>query len=477
MTQTVSATIDVLRGTVAGSILLPEDEGYDAARSLWHGDIDRRPAVIARCTGPEDVAAALAFAREQDLEVTVRGGGHGHWGAFASDGGLMIDLSPIDHVVVDPDERRARCGGGATLGQLDAATQEHGLAVPAGTVSHTGVGGLTLGGGFGWLTPMYGLTIDNLESAEVVLADGRCVRASTTEHPDLFWALRGGGGNFGVVTEFEFRLHSVGPLVHLAMLFVGQDRAAQALKAARDAAASFDRTISAGVVCIAAPPAPFVPPEFQLKPVVAAVVVGLGSAEEHAAATQTVRLAIAPAFEMATPLPYTALQQMLDDGTPWGVHAYGKGLYLDELADSTLDVLVEQLRGRRSPMSQVLIFPFGGAYAEVDDDATALGGPRSLRYVIVIDAIATDPEAFVDERQWAKDTWTALRPSALHDGAYVNLMAEYEEGGLRDTYGPPKFDRLRQIKAVYDPTNVFRHNANIPPPDGPRPERKRRWQR
>jgi FAD/FMN-containing dehydrogenase len=463
MTRTVGGDITALRAEVSGSVLLPGDDGYDEARAVWNGDIDRRPAVVVRCVGPDDVAAALAFAQERGLEVAVRGGGHGYWGAAVPEGGVMVDLSPIDHVVVDADARRARVGGGATLGQLDAATQEHGLAVPAGTVSHTGVGGLTLGGGFGWLSKVHGLTIDNLESAQVVLADGRCVLASATERPDLFWAIRGGGGNFGVVTEFEFRLHPVGPLVHLAMLFVEQDRAVHALRTGRDVAAGLGGTVNAGFACISAPPAPFVPAEHHLAPVVTLIMVGFGSAEEHAAAVASARAALQPLFEMVTPMPYTALQQMLDDGKPWGIRSYTKGLYLDSLPDEAIDVIAAQLPGRRSPLSEVLIFPLGGAVAEVADDATAFGGSRSMRYVIAVEGVAPDPDTFVHERQWARDTWDALRPAALHDGAYVNLNAEFAGDSLRNTYGPEKFERLRRIKAVYDPSNVFRHNANIPP--------------
>jgi FAD/FMN-containing dehydrogenase len=398
------------------------------------------------------------------LEVAVRGGGHGYWGAAVPEGGLMIDLSPIDHVVVDPVARRARVGGGATLGQLDAATQEHGLAVPAGTVSHTGVGGLTLGGGFGWLTRLHGYTIDNLESAQVVLADGTFARASATEHPDLFWALRGGGGNFGVVTEFEFRLHEVGPLVQFAMLFVEQARAAQALRTARDLTAGLGRTISPAIACVSAPPAPFVPPEHHFAPVVALILIGFGTPEEHAAAVVAARDRLHPLFDVATPMPYVALQQMLDDGAHWGVRAYTKGLYLDELPDAAIDTLAAGLPGRVSPGSQVLVFPFvGGAVGDVPDDATAFGGGRSLQYVIAIECMADSDEVFVHDRHWVRDTWNALRPAAVHDGAYVNLNAEFEGDSLRNTYGAEKFDRLRKIKRQYDPANVFRHNANIPP--------------
>ena len=463
MTRTIDRDVTTLRAAMNGAVVLPGDEGYDEARSVWNGDIDKRPAVIVRCAGPDDVAAALRYAQETGLEVAVRGGGHGYWGAAVPEGGLMVDLSPIHHVVVDPTARRARVGGGASLGQLDAATQEHGLAIPAGTVSHTGVGGLTLGGGWGWLSRVHGFTIDNLESAEVVLADGRCVRASATEHPDLFWGLRGGGGNFGVVTEFEFRLHEVGPIVQFAMLAVEQDRGAHALRAARDITERLGRTISPGIACVSAPPAPFVPAEHHFAPVVALILVGFGSVAEHEAAVATAREALEPLFDAVTPMPYVALQQMLDEGMAWGIRSYTKGLYLDELPDAAIETLADQLPRRRSPLSEVLIFPLGEAIADVGDDDTAFGGSRSLRFVVAIEGVASDAETFAHDRQWVRDTWDALRPAAVHDGAYVNLMAEFEGDSLRNTYGTAKFDRLRSIKAQYDPTNVFRHNANIPP--------------
>lgn len=459
--RSVGSTVAALRTAAAGRVLLPGDDGYDAARSVWNGTIDRRPAVIVRCTGPDDVAAALRYARGAGLEVAVRGGGHGYWGAAVPEGGLMIDLSPIDHVAVDPDARRARVGGGATLGRLDAATQEHGLAVPAGTVSHTGVGGLTLGGGVGYLTRLHGLTLDNLEAAEVVLADGRCVRASATEHPDLFWALRGGGGNFGVVTEFTFRCHPVGPLVHFAMLFVEQDRAAHALRTARDLHVGPGGTVL--MACLSAPPAPFVPANHQGAPVVATMVLGFGTADEHAADVAAARTALEPAFATVTSLPYTALQQVQDDTAPWGVLAYTRGLYLDAVSDDAVDALVDRLAQPRSPGSLVAFLPLTGAYGDVTDDATAFGGSRSARFQVAVETHVTDRDDFARDRQWVRDTWAALRPAARDGGAYVNLNAEIDDSTLRQTYGPVKFDRLRRIKRVYDPDNVFRHNANIPP--------------
>lgn len=463
MTSTARYDVEELRARMGGTVLLPGDDGYDEARSVWNGEIDKRPAVIARCTGPDDVAAALRYAREEGLEVAVRGGGHGYWGAAVPERGLMIDLSPLDSVVVDPEARRARCGGGAKLAQLDAATQAHGLATPAGTVSHTGVGGLTLGGGFGWLSRLHGLSIDNLGSAEIVLADGRCVRASATEHPDLFWAIRGGGGNFGVVTEFEFRLHPVGPMVHLGLLFVEQERAAHALRAARDWFDAVPEGISPAVACISAPPMPFVPEEHHFRRGVGVIVVGFGSAEEHAAAVVPLREALDPLFEVLTPIPYVGLQQMLDEAEPWGIHAYTKGLYLDIMPDEVVDTLAERLPGMTSPLSEVLIFPFGGAYAEVGEDDTAFGGSRGLRYIIAIEAIAPDSATLAVDRQWVRDTWDALRPAAVGSGSYVNLMAEAPEDALRSAYGPRKFERLARIKAQYDPSNVFHVNANIKP--------------
>jgi len=463
VTSIASPSVDLLRETMAGSVLQPSDAGYDEARNVWNGAIDRRPAIIARCTGPNDVAAALAHAQAAGLQVAVRGGGHGFWGAAVPEGGLMIDLSPLDTVTVDPVARRARCGGGAQLAQLDAATQEHGLAVTAGTVSHTGVGGLTLGGGFGWLTPLYGLTIDNLESAEVVLADGRCVRASATEHPDLFWALRGGGGNFGVVTEFEFRLHEVGPIVHLAVLFAEQDRAAHAIRTARDEFRKLPAGFSPAITCVNAPPAPFVPAQYHSAPGVALIVVGFGTAEEHAAAVAPIREALSPLFDAVMPLPYVALQQMLDEALAWGVHSYVKGLYLHDIPDDAVDILAEQAGRRESPMSELLIFPFGGAYAEVGEDDTAWGGRRDMKYALAIEGVAADGETLTGERRWVRDTWDAMLPFAAGKGIYVNLMTELDERMVLATYGQAKYERLAVIKAAYDPDNVFSVNANIKP--------------
>ena len=451
-----------------GVLLRPGDEGYDAARSVWNGGIDRRPALIARCQSPADVAAALAHAQRTGLEIGVRGGGHNYGGAAVPEGGLMIDLSGLDQVSVDPATRRARCGGGATQAQLDTSAQAHGLAVTGGTISHTGVGGLTLGGGMGWLTRACGLAADNLVSAEVVLPDGRCVRAAAEEHPDLLWALKGGGGNFGVVTEFEFQLYPVGPMVHLGMLFWELDRAAAGLRAARDLVTGLPRNAGAMIVAMNAPPAPFIAEQHHFTLGVALMVVGFSSAEEHAALVAPARAALPPLFEFVTEIPYLALQQMLDESAPYGiVHAYNKSLYLDDLTDEAIDVVVERLPGKTSPMSLLPIFPLGGAFADVAEDATAFGGSRTARFVVNMDAIALDPATLAADREWVRALWEALRPLAAGSGSYVNFMTDYEEDRVRAAYGPAKYERLAAIKAQYDPGNVLHRNANIKP-GGPR---------
>jgi FAD/FMN-containing dehydrogenase len=455
--------IEALRTQLSGVVLTRGDTGYHEARSAWNGEIDRYPAVIARCAGATDVVAAIGFARQHGLEISVRGGFHNTAGTAICDDGLMIDLSPLRQVEVDPAARRARVGGGATLGDLDAATQAHGLAVPAGIVSHTGVGGLALGGGMGWLTPLFGLTADNLVSAEVVTADGRRLRAAADENQDLFWALRGGGGNFGVVTEFEFQLHPVGPLVHLGMFFWGLDQGAEALRLGRDLFATLPGNANAMIISVNAPPAPFVPEQFHFMPGYIVVVVGFGSAEEHAGVLAPIRAALPPLFEFVTPMPYTQLQQMFDQGTQWGTNCYEKALYLDELTDGAIAVITEQQVRKTSPMSLLELYRLGGAYAEVGEDETAFGGRRTSRFGVFMIGLTTNPEQLVAERAWVRSFWEALRPHATGAGGYVNAMTEIEDDRVRASYGPVKYERLARVKAAYDPDNVFHLNANITP--------------
>ncbi|MGH3603876.1 MAG: FAD-binding oxidoreductase [Pseudonocardiaceae bacterium] len=450
---------------MSGPVFIPADADYESARLIWNGDIDRHPAVIARCQTQQDVVTAVGFAQREGMEIAVRGGGHGISGSAVCEGGLMIDLSGMQNVVVDPERRRAVVGGGASLAELDAATQAHGLAVTGGVVSYTGVAGLTLGGGMGWLTRKLGLSIDNLEAVEVVLADGRCVRAYADSHPDLFWAMRGGGGNFGIVTSFEFRLHPVGPEIHLALLFWGLDQGHDALRTARDGIPALSEDIYP-LLCVAlnAPPAPFVPEQHHFAPGYALLLVGFGSADEHAQAVAPIRAACPPLFEFITPIPYTALQQLFDDNPfPWGIRAYEKALYLDELSDEAINVLVERATDRTSPMSFMPIFRLDGAFTRVGEQDTAFGGTRTPQYAVNIIAISPDAAALAADRKWVRSVWDALRPLAASASGYVNFDAEHDDDRVRATYGSTKYDRLAQIKAQYDPGNVFHRNANISP--------------
>lgn len=463
MTETVVDAVANLQETMGGRVVAPGDPDYDRVRAVWNADIDRHPSVIAQCVSAVDVAAAVSFARAHGLEIAVRGGAHSMSGASTVEDGLVVDLSLMREVVVDPDARRARVGGGALLSDLDAATQRHGLAVPAGMISHTGVGGLTLGGGMGWLTRKAGLTIDNLVSAEVVLADGRIVRASATEHPDLFWALRGGGGNFGVVTEFEFQLHPVGPMVQLGLFFWELRQGGDVLRLARDLVADLPPEVNILIAGLNAPPAPFVPEQHHFQPGYALLLTGFDDGPEHAALTDRIRAALPPLFDMVSPMPFEALQQLLDTANGWGQLNYEKSTYLPELSDAVIDVVTEHLPAKTSPLSVVLFYRLDAAYSEVGEDDTAFGGTRSPHYAVFIVAIAHDQETLASDRAWARSLWEALQPSTDGTGTYVNAMTEYDENRVRATYGPAKYARLTQIKTEYDPTNVFHRNINIAP--------------
>ncbi len=463
MTAVAGQGLDGLRSRFSGRVITAADGDYNQARSVWNGAIDARPAVIARCAGAGDVAAAVGFAQDAGLEVSVRGGGHNFGGAAVGDGGLTIDLSTMCEVMVDPDARTARVGGGATLAQLDAATQAHGLATTGGTVSHTGIGGLTLGGGFGWLTHQFGLSCDNLLSAEVVTATGEVLRASATQHPDLFWALRGGGGNFGVVTEFEFQLHPVGPLAQLGLFFWDLEDGEAALALAQQVTAGLPPRMGALIAGLNAPPAPFVPDQHHFRPGYALIVAAFGADAEHARLADQIRSAVPPLFEFITPIPYTGLQQILDDAAPWGILAYEKSLYLDALSPEVISIITAQMRRKQSPMSLLLAFPMGGAFCQVPDEATAFGGSRAPGVIVNAAAVAPEPGLLAADRGWVRRVWQDLLPYAPGTGGYVNFMNDYEADRVRASYGPAKYQRLAQVKAAYDPGNVFHRNPNIDP--------------
>lgn len=462
MTQILSDDLNVLRAAVSGPVIAPDDRGYDDARKLWNADIDRRPAAIVRCASPTDVSATIGYATRNGLELAVRGGAHSFAGLSSVDGGVVIDLSLLNEVSVNPAARRARVGGGALLGDVDRATQAHGLAVPMGMVGHTGVGGLSLGGGIGWLAGKAGLSIDNLVSAEIVTADGRIRRIDEQHEPDLFWAIRGGGGNFGVVTEFEFRLHEVGPMIQFGFQFWGLDQGAAVLRLADRVVSTLSDDITLLVASLNAPPAPFVPQQHQLQPGYALIFVGLGAAEEHANVLAGIRAELPPLFEFATPMPFVALQEMLDEGNRWGLHDYEKGTYLEKLTDESIAVITEFVPRKTSPLTVVLFQRLDGAYSRVGENETAYSGERSDRFAVFIIAECPAPEMLPQERAWVRDFWTALSAHA-GIGAYINSVSDAEADRVRASYGTAKYERLARIKRAYDPDNVFHRNANIQP--------------
>ena len=462
-TQTISGDLAALRAAMSGPVFGPNDEGYDEARKVWNADIDRRPAVIVRCTSTADVRAGIAFAQEAGREISVRCGAHNAAGAAVCDDGLMVDLSLLNQVTVDPEARRARVGGGALLRDVDAATQAHRLAVPLGLIGHTGVGGIALGGGMGWLTRKFGLTADNLVAAEVVTADGRVLRAAADEHADLFWALRGGGGNFGVVTQFEFQLHEVDPMVDFGLFFWGLDQGPEMLRLARKIVAGMSTDSSVVIGAVNAPPAPFVPEQHQLVPGYVMLVVGFDGTPEHAQLVARIRTELPPLFDLVTPMPYTELQQLLDEGNDWGNYCYTKPAYVEDLSDGVIEVLAEHVPRKLSPMSLLLFYRLDEAFSRVDEHDTAFAGGRSPRFIAFFVGCAPDPSMLAADRTWVQDGWEALRPHAVGREGYLNEYMELEDATLRRAFGSAKYDRLARIKGEYDPDNVFRHNANIKP--------------
>lgn len=439
------------------------DARYAEAVAIWNGAIARRPAAVAHCNNAEDVQRALLFAREHHIELSVRGGGHNFAGNALCDGGLMIDLSPQRDVMVDVARRRARCGGGTRWSELDAACQAHGLAVTGGMISHTGVAGLTLGGGLGWLHGKMGLACDNLVSVEIVTADGQILRASESAHAELFWGLRGGGGNFGVVTEFEFELMPVGPTVQLGAFFYELERAKQMLRLSNEITRGLDDDWGAFLCGMSAPPAPFVPVQHQGRLCFALVLAGLRDEQAHAPLFDHIRKTLPPLFELVTPIPYVQLQSMFDASAPWGVHAYEKAVYLDELTDPAIDAIISHFPRKQSALSFLPIIVMGGEYARIPEDAVAFGGKRSTRFAVNITAMTHDPAQLEAEVAWARACWSELAKHASSTGSYVNYIVEQDTARVRASYGEAKYARLSALKAKYDPANIFHMNANIKP--------------
>jgi FAD/FMN-containing dehydrogenase len=443
-------------------LLHPGDERYDDARRVWNGAIDRRPAVIACCTSAEDVSTALRKARERDLRVAVRGGGHGIAGHAVCDGGLVVDLSPMREIVVDPQARTARAGGGVLWGELDAATQQHGLATVGGIVTHTGIAGLTLGGGIGWLMRRHGATVDNLLAAEVVTAGGEVVRASQREHPDLFWALRGGGGNFGIVTSFEYRLHPVGPAVLAGPVYHALEDAPDVLRFYRDFVADAPDELTTIINLRQAPPLAFLPEHVHGRPVLAVAVCYAGPIDRGKEVVRPLRAFGRPLVDAIAPRPYVELQQLFNPTVPHGWHYYWRSWEVPPLGDAAIDTLVEQTARITSPRSYVIVFGLGGAVARVPEQDTAYA-QRDAAHNVNINAVwlPGDPDSDRHVR-WARECFDALGPVAA-GRAYVNFLADEGQERVKAAYGAAKYARLVDVKRRYDPENVFRLNQNIDP--------------
>lgn len=464
-TDTPSTTIDdaalaAFRRAFRGELILPGDTDYEEGRRIWNGTIDKHPALIARCTGTDDVVAAVGFARTQGLLVAVRGGGHSMAGHSTCDGGIVIDLSPMSAVRVSRARRRARVQGGCLLGAFDTATQAHMLATPAGVVSHTGLGGLVLGGGFGWLSRKYGLSIDNLVRAEVVTADGRVLTASDTENTELFWGLRGGGGNFGVVTEFEFALHEVGP-VRFASAYFSLDEGRRVLRAWRDHMAKAPDELSWECYLRLAPPLPELPEDLRGKPVICAMGCWVGDPHEGERQLETFLTCGKPYGLTKATLPYRALQAYSFPGAVVPDRIYTKSGYMTELTEDAIDVALSHASRLTSPFSQLELLYLAGAVARVPDEATAYANRRSP-FVINLASAWMKPTEDEQHIRWARQGFEAFGPH-LSRGGYVNFMNPGEAGRTEDSYGRAKFARLQALKAEYDPANLFRLNANIVP--------------
>ena len=446
-----------------GAVISPGEAGYDSARAIWNAMHDRRPALIARPQSARDVAAAIRYARTAGLPIAVRGGGHSMPGHSVCDDGIVIDLRELGQVRVDPRARRATVGGGALLGEVDRATQEHGLVLPAGVVSHTGVGGLTLGGGVGRLMRRYGLTIDSLLSAQVVTAEGGLLRAAADENADLFWALRGGGGNFGVVTEFEFALHELSELVILAT-WHPLEEARQVMERGRremgDPAAR-DELLWTSFLR-RANDVPWVPPELVGRRGIMSLVEWSGDPGEGRALLSRIRDDLEPAASDLSVVPFLFMQTVTDDLFAPGLRTYIKAGFAADLPGELIGALLDRAALIESPISQIELLALGGAIARVDPSATAFPF-RQARWLINIPATWRDAADDDQETAWARATYAAVKPY-LSEGSYVNFMGD-DEDDTAAAYGRT-IERLRQVKAVYDPANVFRLNQNITPAVG-----------
>jgi FAD/FMN-containing dehydrogenase len=462
MATTTSTGLASLARQLRGELIEPGDAGYDQARRVWNGMFDRRPAAIARVRGVVDVVAVVDYARETGTELAVRGGAHSSAGYSTVDGGIVLDFSRMNAVWVDPQVKRARAQAGALWGDVDRETQAHGLAVPGGQISHTGIAGLTLGGGVGWLSRQYGLTIDSLHSVELVTADGRLVTASEQEHADLFWGLRGGSGNFGVAVSFEYCLHDVGPLVLGGPLLYALEDAPAALRNARDFFLDAPDEVSLWLSLTHVPPHPPFPVECWGLPVLA-VVPFCTDLERGPALLEPLTTFGSPIANLHGPLPYTALQSALDDVDPHGHRYWERGDNLAAFSDGAIEALVAAARDASSPRNELLVFPLGGAISRVPAEATAFGD-RTAPWAVWVVSQWTDPAEDAIHRDWARAVSASLEPWTT-GSVYVNAIGgDVTEARKLAAYGgASKYERLRELKRTWDPDNLFHLNHNVAP--------------
>ncbi|MGH2720569.1 MAG: FAD-binding oxidoreductase [Actinomycetota bacterium] len=455
-------SLEALSARLQGSALRPGDARFDEAVAIWNAMISSRPALVVQPGSAADIREAIAFARANGVLLSIKGGGHNIAGTSLADGGLTLDMSGLRTVEVDPGRRLARVGAGCLLGDVDRATQEHGLATVLGSLTETGVAGLTLGGGFGYLTRRFGWTVDNLEGVEIVTADGAIRRAAEDEHDDLFWGLRGGGGNFGVVTRFTFRLHEVGPRITGGLVFWDAEEADEVAARYREVAEAAPRELTLVLVMRLAPPAPFIPERWRGRPVVGMLACHTGSVPRASTDLAPIRALGRPLADTIAEMRYVELQSLLDATQPKGMHQYWKSEFLGRLPLGLLHAMRVQAAEIASPMSQALLFQLGGALADRDPGATAFGNRDAAHIFFAAGAWRPDAPHPERHRAWARSAWEAIRPYST-GGNYVNLQTVDEDdtrtrAAYRDNLG-----RLARVKAAYDPDNLFRVNRNIAP--------------
>ncbi|MGH9869025.1 MAG: FAD-binding oxidoreductase [Candidatus Polarisedimenticolia bacterium] len=456
-----SEALDALRGGLRGALCLPGEAGYDEARTIWNAMIHKRPAAVVRAVGASDVMQTVRLAAQYGLLLSVRGGGHNIAGNAVCDGGLMLDLSRMVSVRVDPEARTARVEPGARLGDLDKETQGFGLATPTGINSTTGVAGLTLGGGFGWLSRKYGLTVDNLLSADVVTAAGELVRASSTDHPDLFWAIRGGGGNFGVVTSFEFNLHPVGPQVIAGLIVHPFSNAKEVLHEYRRLVENAPDELCCWVVMRKAPPLPFLPQETHGTEVLVLALCYAGDPVAGEKAVAPFKAIGKPIADVVGPAPYAAWQTAFDPLLTAGERNYWKSHDFVDLADGLISVLLDAVQRLPTPQCEIFIGSLGGAINRIPAEATAYPH-RDVNFVMNVHTRWSSPSEDTPCIGWARALYDAAAPFAT-GGVYVNFMPDDEAQRVRSGAYGPNYDRLARVKAKYDPKNLFRMNQNVAP--------------